>query len=509
MNDQQQKIAAIDIGSNAMRLIVASADQGKMQTILTERESVRLGAEVFKDGFLTEETLSRSVEALLRFKSIIEENQVSLCRAIGTSALREAKNSAEFAARIQKETGITVDIIDGDEEARLVYLAVSETIGFSADLDLLIDLGGGSAEVTLCRAGDIIFSESLQMGTVRLINLFKSDLANPRKFAKLVKSYSKALRGRVEEYVGDEDVARCVGTGGNLETFLALRDKLFGEKGSYILREELEEILERLLDLSVEERIKQLELRADRADVIVPAAIVILQVMRAASANRIEVPRVGVREGVVYQLALGNPENDPHFKRKHLIQAALLVGRKYKFREAHAKNVAKLAIDIFEQTTELHGLDEEGRKLLEIAALLHDIGHFVSSRAHHKHSHYLIESASFPALTRKEKLMIACIARYHRKKFPEQSHSAYASLNPLDQEVVLKLSAILRLADGLDRDHTQQVQGVEMEIDKPAGIARLKISGGSDLSLDTWSVNLKAALFAHVYKLKVEIVGDV
>jgi exopolyphosphatase/guanosine-5'-triphosphate,3'-diphosphate pyrophosphatase len=494
-----QIVAAIDIGSNAMRLLVAKNNSNKIETILTEREAVRLGADVFKDGYIAEATIEKSVAALSRFKVVLEEAGVDSLRAIGTSALRDAKNQADFVARIKDQVGIKIDVIDGEEEARLVYLAVSETIGFSKELDLLIDLGGGSLEATLCQAGDILFSESSQIGTVRLLKMFNADTNSPKTFARLVRAYSRSIGTTITQQLAGRNISRCIGTGGNLETFLNLREKFLSGKGKFILREDLEHILERLLELNLEQRIEQFELRADRADVIVPAAIVILEILKSANIDRIEVPSVGVREGVAYELFQANQEQNPHFERAHLTQAAIEIGKKYRFIEAHAKNVASLALSLFEQTRALHDYGEEEKKLLELAALLHDIGHFVSSRSHHKHSYYLIQSASFPGLTKKEKLIVGLVARYHRKKFPQYSHVGYSELSEVDQNRVQRLGAILRLADGLDRDHNQQVVDLQFLINSETKSAKLLLEGRGDLALDTWSSKIKADLFEHVF----------
>lgn len=516
-----QRVASIDIGSNAMRLFIAEEREGRLEALESDRASVRLGADVFDKGLLSEQTINSAVEAIKSFKNKIDAAGVNRFRAIGTSAMREAQNGQVFIDLAEKESGVKIEIIDGDEEARLVYLAVSETVTFSSGIDVLVDIGGGSVEITIVKAGAILFSESVKMGTVRLIRLFGSGEISAKEFEHLVHEYSKTIKTKIVEQLGDQKVERCIGTGGNLETFLQLREKFFNRKSTQLELTELEEILERLQELSVQDRIDKLGLRADRADVIVPAAIVMLHVLRASQATTLVVPGVGVKEGVAYELRQEIKENDPHFCSGNLHAGALVVGQRYHFDEAHAECVAKLALLIFDKTKSLHNLAEEGRKLLELAALLHDIGHYISSRGHHKHSFYLIQSASLPALTKSEKLIVACIARYHRKKFPQENHVGFSALNEDEKLMVTRLAAILRLADGLDREHSQLVQSVGVSINleaemnafsdcskltgKAGGVVILDIEGQGDLLLDCWSVKLKSDLFEHAFGLRVEI----
>lgn len=507
-----KRVASIDIGSNAMRLLIADRYQGRLRTIQSDRASVRLGAEVFGSGSLSEETISRAVESIRNFKQKIDAAGVETFRAIGTSAMREADNADVFIARAEQQAGVKIEVIDGDEEARLVYLAVSETIEFSKGIDVLVDIGGGSVEVTIVKSGVIIFSESVKVGTVRLMRLFGSGQLSPQNFQHLVSEYSASIKAKIKQRLGDQLVQRCIGTGGNLETFLNLKQRFFNKSGTELWPSEMQQILELLQGYSVEERISRLGLRADRADVVVPAAIVMLHVLQASQAPVLLVPGVGVKEGVAYELMSGAKEDDPHFVCGNLVEGALEIGRKYLFDEAHASCVAKLALSIFEQVQDLHKLSIEGRKLLELAALLHDIGHFVSSRGHHKHSFYLIESAAFPGLTKREKIMVACIARYHRKRFPNLEHAAYRELGEEERLLVCRLAAILRIADGLDGDRRQRVTNVRLS--PPEGSSKadllhlnLEIEGQGDLLLDKWAVKSKSDLFEHIYGCRINIVS--
>lgn len=507
-----RRVAAIDIGSNAMRLLIAEEVEGKLRTIENDRGAVRLGADVFNSGTLSDNTISRAVQVIKSFKSKIESFGVAKYRAVGTSAMREASNGLQLIEKIRGETGVEVEVIDGEEEARLVYVAISEAIIFTRGVEVLVDIGGGSVEVTIVQAGSILFSESFKMGSVRLIGLFDSGKVSARTFQRMVREYSRGIKSKLSEQIGERPVERCVGTGGNLDTLLELRQQFFKKRGNQIERSELEEILERLQDLSVTERIEKFGLRPDRADVIVPAAIVMLHIMKAAQAPVLLVPEVGVKEGLAYELFQDVRELDPHFFGNNLRDAAVALGRKYHFEEAHALCVSRLALQLFDQTTNLHNLDVEGRKLLEVAGLLHDIGHFISSQGHHKHSFYLIESASLPGLTKKEKLLIACVARYHRKKFPDENHPGYSELKKEERKVVSQLAALLRLADGLDREHRQLVQQVNVQVAKRNSQSEqnpnklvLSLEGDGDLLLDRWSVKLKSDLFAYVFGMEVEI----
>lgn len=298
----RKRIASIDLGSNAIRLLIAEECEGRLESIESDRASVRLGEEAFSHGKLSIETMDKVVQALSGFKVKMEQASVVSYRAIATSAMRDAVNSNILIHRATAEAGIQLEIINGEEEARLVHLAVSKSIVFSKNIDLLVDIGGGSVEITLVKSGKVVFAESFKMGTVRLMQLFGRMHTSEEDFGQAIVRHVQIVGDKIKQQLGAQVVERCIGTGGNLESFLKLRKLFFDKGGAQIELFELQEILTRLQSMSVQQRIEDLGLRVDRADVIVPAAIIMLQMLSAAGANKLIVPGVGVKEGVVYDL---------------------------------------------------------------------------------------------------------------------------------------------------------------------------------------------------------------
>ena len=289
-------LAAIDVGSNAMRLAIGFMDHNrKLHVVEDLREPVRLGKDVFTKGSISKETTQRAIGAFKRFKEVIEQHQVVKIRAVATSALRESSNRDPFIKKILQSTGIELKPITSEEEALLVYLAVSKRISLEDKTAMLIDIGGGSVEITLAHNGKILATESFQMGAVRLLQVLEQKKYGEKKFNQMVQEYTEAARKRFSQKLPDEKMDICVGTGGNLDALSDLKEKLLHVKdAAYITARELEQLIVRLRKLSYEDRIIKLGLRPDRADVILPASLVLQKIMEVGKVNRIYIPHVGV-----------------------------------------------------------------------------------------------------------------------------------------------------------------------------------------------------------------------
>lgn len=498
-------LAAIDVGSNAIRLLIGKVNGDRSIEIVENiREPVRLGQDVFTSGIITEETIEKAAEAFGHFKAIAERHDARWKKAVATSATREALNRELFLDRIERAGGVTVDVISGEEEARLIHLAVSSKFNLKNKRVMLIDIGGGSVEITLVADDQILSTESYRMGTVRLLQLLEEKQRGEKQFTQLVREYVDAAQKRVRKELGDEKIELCIGTGGNVEALGELRrDLLKKDRSNIITLDELELLLRRLQSLTYEERVRQLQLRPDRADVIVPAAIVLQKVVRLAGVEELHIPAVGLKDGLLLDMIqelYGEKTSSP---REQVMAAALQIGRKYMFDERHGLTVARYATQLFDETRSLHNLPIEYRTLLEVAALLHDIGTFVSMTDHHKHTFYLLMATPIIGLSKQQNLLVANIARYHRKSVPKVSHEAYAALSTKERVVVSKLAALLRLADAMDNEHESRVKNFEVEVKKPRFIMRLK--GEGDLLLEKWALMKKASMFEQVFNLKFSV----
>jgi exopolyphosphatase / guanosine-5'-triphosphate,3'-diphosphate pyrophosphatase len=499
------KIAAIDVGSNAIRMVVGEVSESwQVNALENIRLPVRLGQDVFGGGRLEEKTIQQAEEAFLRFKHVAESHGVQRLRAVATSAAREASNGDILMDRIFRTSGIELEIISGEEEARLIHLAVVHALKVKNKRTLLIDIGGGSVEVTISNGQSIISTESYNMGTVRLLEKLDSKDKPKRSFGKLVRGYAEAARYRIERDVGDEKIQVCAGTGGNVEEIGRLRQKLFkAESDRLVTLEELEKLIERLNDLSYAERIRKLKLKPDRADVILPAAIVLRLIASEAGVKQIAIPNVGLKDGILWDIAEELSRRPRPQRSEQAWESALHMGRKYQFDERHARLTARLAARLFEQSKPLHNLHDDNRLLLEMGSLLHDIGHFINTVDHDRHGYYLLTSTRLIGLTQREQNIVANLVRYHRKQSPSTEDENFKLLSQKDRLIVIKLSALLRLADSMDVSHTGHVEDVILRETKSGW--RMKISGKDDLMLENWSLAKRKSLFQEVFGVSLEL----
>jgi exopolyphosphatase/guanosine-5'-triphosphate,3'-diphosphate pyrophosphatase len=498
-------LAAIDVGTNALRLVIGSANGDRKLTVLENiREPVRLGQDVFTQGSLSEETMSRGVEAFVRFKAAIDRHGVRLVKAVATSAVREAVNRDLFVHRIAQATGIELEVIGPEEEARLVYTAVADRVNLKNRLALLIDIGGGSTEITLVSGGNIIATESYRMGAVRMLQVLEQKKHGERRFGQMVREYVDGAQRRIARELGGREIELCVGTGGNIESLGDLRREVFGkDRNTVVMREELDALVKKLQGMTCEERIQEFHLRPDRADVILPAAIVLQKIVRLARVEEVQIPGVGLKDGLLGEMLEELYGERKQLRRPQVIASAVALGRKYGFDEQHGLTTAHFAVTLFDETRPLHDLSLEHRLLLEVAALLHDIGQFVNVADHHKHTQYLLMAAPLIGLSADQTVIVANVARYHRKSAPKSQHELYATLPARERVVVSRLAALLRLADAMDNEHASKVTGFTLEIKKPRVILRL--TGVGDLLLEKWALAKKAAMFDEVFNVRLSI----
>ncbi|HET9870754.1 MAG TPA: Ppx/GppA phosphatase family protein, partial [bacterium] len=465
---------------------------------------VRLGQDVFTKGSISRETTQRAVEAFQHFREVLEQHQVARVRAVGTSALREARNRDAFLKKIAQTSGLELRTIGSEEEALLVYLAVSKKIPLEGKTAMLIDIGGGSVEVTLARNAKILATESFKMGAVRLMQVLERKRYGEKKFNLMLQEYVEAARKRFNQKLAGQKTDICVGTGGNLDALSDLKGQLLkAPDTAFVTLRELDLLIAKLQKLSTEERILKLRLRPDRADVILPAAIVLREIMKVGRASRVYVPHVGVKEGILIDMVSELLSGKPPLHRDEVMAAARQLGKKYDYDEPHAQQVARLSLDLFEKTKKLHRLGDDNRLLLEAAATVHDIGQFVNYAAHHKHSYYLITSSQIMGLSAHQVELVANIARYHRKAVPLLKHDSYRALDPKDRLLVCKLAAILRIADAMDHEHACKVKDFGAQYKRPHFSVTLR--GHDDLLLEKWSLLKKCDLFEKTFKVKFSV----
>lgn len=490
-------VACVDAGSNAIRFAAATfLTEGRYELLDFQRVSIRLGHEVFLTGRLSSSCMDQAIESFKSFRRRIDELGVKRWRLCATSAVREASNSAEFIARIKEETGFDLEVISGAEEARLAHLAVAHKVDLGENWWMLVDLGGGSVEISLADRQGIHWFESYGLGSVRLLEQLEQVGHDREKFVRLLEEYVQAIQIPLSP---ENHLSGYIATGGNIEELFRLSELPLEADGTGRLpMAELDRVIKMLSETTYQQRIDGLGLRADRADVILPAAMVYEQLGILTGMTEILVPRVGVRDGILLDLAHPySTTGDERQRDSQAEEAAISLGRKYRFDEKHGRQVANIAVSIFDQLTELHSLDRSARRLLYAGAILHDVGMFINRSGHHKHSLYLIESSNLFGFQANELRMIGNIARYHRKSPPKPSHASFQSLSKTDRATVVVLSAILRVADSLDRDHQQRVRGVQVVVERSR--VRFLVDADGDLLLEEWSLRHRADMFRDVF----------
>lgn len=498
------RVAAIDIGSNAIRFLAAEFSAPRRYKVIDQvRAPVRLGHDAFLTGRLTPDGMDRAVETIAGFRARIEKLDLLRCRAVATSAVRDSRNGRELIERIKLETGIEPETITGSEEARLAHVAVRSRIDLGRRKWVLADLGGGSVEISLVDEHGIHWTESRGMGSVRLLEELAVAGDEPGRFRRRLEEYTATLQIPLTQNVRPSGF---IATGGNIEALARLiRSDCDANGVARLTVSALRNTIEALAKLSYQQRVEELGLREDRADVILPAAMVYERLALLAGMNEILVPFVGIKDGIVIDLVEDlMPEVGRRSRHDQIAwSGAMTLGKRYHFDAAHGRHVAELALSLFDQLADVHELDAVSRRILMISALLHDIGTFIAYRRHHKHSQYIIAESDLPGFSPAEIQVIANIARYHRKNTPSEHHDTYTKLSETDRDRVVKLAAILRLADALDREHRQTVRQVTVRQDD--GKLHLELEGDGDLLLERWALERKAGMFERVFKLDLRV----
>ncbi|MFO0678606.1 MAG: Ppx/GppA phosphatase family protein [Polyangiaceae bacterium] len=532
------RFAAIDVGSNAMRLRIVEAqepgaprslrgqlslmpgDKGTSErdargfrAVASLRAPVRLGSEVFVSGKLTPACIGQACAALREFRTAMDSANVDVYRATATSAVREAENGATLAERARREAGIELEVIEGIEEARLIQLAVVRRMGLEEKRALLVDVGGGSTELTVLDRGHASFSMSLPMGTVRLLETFlRGAKTIGAEHARLLdEAIDRALHEALPQIQKLAPFDVLVGTGGNIDTLVDISPAKGGHAGyaRAIETSALRSLFGKFSKMTANERRDAWNLRPDRADTIVPANAIFLHVAETLSLPAVVAPGVGLKEGILEEIV------DKYFhvwdvagEAENVLEACVRLGRRYQFDEAHGHRVTGFATQLFDDLQSVHAFRDRDRLLLRAAAMLHDIGDFVRYDAHHKHSYYLIQHSDIMGLTPEERAIVANIARYHRKSLPDPAHPNFRDLDRDGRGKVRGLAAILRVADALDREHRGKVKSARAVVDRSAGKVRLFLRGHEDRELEEWTVRAKAELLRDVYDLDVTIADD-
>ena len=489
-------LAVVDLGSNAVRLQIAQVDQrGRTSVLAEDRAAVRLGEQVFRTGRLSEAAIDRTGAALERFAKLAQRAGASAVRAVATSAVREASNRAQLIRQIRSQTGIAVEVISGAEEARLICLGV--LLGEpTAARALLLDIGGGSSEIISARGEEPEEAFSLQLGSVRLTEFFVRNDPLTRKEARLLDEAIQDAVGQVDPLLVGR-FKRMIGAAGTTGAVAGLARRLAGQapvSSLPVAYTEVRSVLEHLRTSTAKQR-RKLGVDEQRNDIIYAGCAILEGVMRKLRVEELVLASRGLRDGLMADLVRRVTGTHVHQERV-VIDGLRSFGRRCGYREEHAEQVALLSLSLFDQTRESHQLGEEERALLHAAAMLHDVGSFVSYNRHHKHSYYLLYHADLPGFTDRERELIATIARYHRRSTPKDRHEEFERLTPEERIVVRRLAALLRIADGLDRGHRRHVRAVKVH--QRGKRLEIDVVAEKGSELEVWSAQAKADLLEEI-----------
>ncbi|BAU06847.1 exopolyphosphatase [Fischerella major NIES-592] len=519
---QQRIIAAIDLGTNSLHMVIVriEATLPAFSIIGREKETVRLGDRDLVTGCLKAEVIERAIACLRRFQEVAKTLNAETIIAVATSAVREAPNGKEFLHKVEAELGLSIDLISGPEEARRIYLGVLSGMEFNNQPHVIVDIGGGSTEIILGDSHQARTLTSTKIGAVRLTNeLINTDPISNAEFQYL-QAYARGMLERsVEEVLANLEFGehpRLVGTSGTIETLAVInaREKLgfvpSTLNGYQFSLKDLREWVNRLRKMTNVERATIPGMPEKRSEVILAGAIILQEAMNLLGLESITVCERALREGVIvdWMLTHGLIEDRLRYQSSVRQRSVLKTAKKYHVNLEHSDRVAIFALSIFDQTQGiLHNWGAEERQLLWAAAILHNCGHFVSHDSHHKHSYYLIRNGELLGYTETEMEIIANIARYHRKSPPKKKHENFRNLvHKEHRQMVSQLSAILRLAVALDRRQIGAIQRLQCEFIPATRELKMQIFPSrpdDECSLELWSLDYKKGVFESEFGVKL------
>jgi exopolyphosphatase/guanosine-5'-triphosphate,3'-diphosphate pyrophosphatase len=507
----QPRLAAIDVGTNTIRLTVAEVENdGTFRILDEEREMVRLGEHLDRTGRLSGEAMERALAAIGKMKAIADGFQVTETRAIATSAVREAANGRAFCREVLRHHKVRIDVISGEEEAQLAFGSATRHFNLEGRSSAVVDIGGGSVEIILAAGTVIDQIHSLPLGAVRVTErLVRSDPLREKHWKLMRKEIDRSIRAIGRPLHRAEIM---VGSGGSFTALAHLakwqREGRHGSVQGYVLTPaEVVHLLDQLREAPLERRRQIPGLSPDRADIIVAGATVISRLVKRLGTQQILVNERGIREGLLLRMiselsgGAAVPQTPQPADRMEWVR---LFARKCRSNERHCEHVAMLGLQIFDGIKARYRLPASGRDVLQAAALLHDIGYLISHSKHHKHAYHLIMHGDLPTFAPQEVEMIANVARYHRRAFPKRTHPNLAGMSRDERREVAQLSGILRIADGLDRTHSSSVSAIKIRV--VGDRLRMEIEASSAPDVERADAERKSDLFKKAFETELELI---
>jgi len=505
------RYAAVDIGSNSLRLLVGDyVPGGSMRVLAAERVVTRLGEGVFRSGRIDDQAMEFLCAQLARMSQVIGRHEVLAIRAVSTSAVRDANNQHEFIIRASTALGAPVEVISGQEEARLIHLGVVMRWPQPKGRILLVDVGGGSSEVTLSEDGRMQDAFSKPLGAVRLTEVFlkRADPPSTEDLHRLERYIDEKLMPAVERF-GRGKFTRLIATSASAAAIVCAINRVPRARREEADRlratkAQVRRFYQEVMAKSLAQRRQMVGIGPRRAEIIVPGAALYWRVLEIFQHHSMYYLAAGVREGIIADLAARGVGRELSQLSRDQRSVVEKLSRRYAIPVKHSRKVAALAHQIYGAMHDQHHLPPAYGKVLEAAAYLHDTGHFISDTSHHKHSEYIVRNADLAGFTDHERILIALLCRYHRKAMPQPRHAEFQALSTDERRVLLLLIPLLRLADSLDRTNQQLVESVAIEAGTGALVANIRSHGDSDL--DEWAAERLTDVFFQVYGKPLEVI---
>jgi exopolyphosphatase/guanosine-5'-triphosphate,3'-diphosphate pyrophosphatase len=500
------KIAAIDIGTNSIHMIIVRIGSDlSFEVIDREKDMVRLGASGLEGGELSPAAMAVGLQTLAKFRRLAESHGVDEVIAAATSAVRESSNGGDFIAEVHRATGIRVRVISGTEEARLIHLAAAYATGIGARTGVVIDIGGGSVEITAGTSARMQVGRSFKLGVIRLTEKFvTTDPLAARDERRMIKAIRKDTRGFLTQ-LRRKGFDRVIGTSGTIQMLgqLAAGRVQPGDiRNLRVSARALQRVRQALTQRTLDDRLKMPGLDPRRADLAVAGAVLLDTLLAELRAPHLSLCDFALREGLVLDYARRNraqiqrADRYPDVRRRSVISLA----ERCQYIAPHAQQVARLSLQLFDQLRDEHGLGAQAREWLEYAAYLHDIGVHISYERHHKHSYYLIKNGDLRGFEPSEIEIIALVARYHRQNLPKKSHDGFRTLDRTARRTVKLLAALLRLSEGLERSHAQVITALRVRRPAPGATPQavhIRLRAAGDAELEQWAAQRHVTALAE------------
>jgi exopolyphosphatase / guanosine-5'-triphosphate,3'-diphosphate pyrophosphatase len=502
--------AAIDIGSNSVRLKISRLQSGRLQEVHEDREVTRLGEGVFGGGLLSPESMSQTVRVLRRFHRAIQECGTDTVRVVATAALRDARNSRTFVEWVRSTTGWTIEIISGLEEARLIHLGIVSAGRLGSSRLLLIDLGGGSCELTLSREGQLIHTVSLPLGAVRLTGEFlKHDPPRKTELKRLQEFVTREI-GRIQSRIRDARVGSVIATSGTAAALVGMGSYLSRPKkrnATYVTREMVRKLVKEIARLTLEQRQKVPGIGPRRAEIICAGAVAYAELLERCHLAGFRYSDLGLRDGILAQMAA---DYDRSTKSGRAIESERWESIKravdhYHVDLHHALQVRDSALTLFSALKSVHQLPSEYREWLSAAAMLFEVGDYVNRNGHHRHTYYIIANSEILGYTPEQRRIIGAIARYLGKSRPAPGDGPMGALSPEEQENVIKASLLLRTARALNMGRSRSVEKISVAVREGQVLMKLTPRAKASVDLEVWSIEKDRTYFREVFGRELSV----